>query len=502
VSFSSLRKLAENEDLSGVAQAIDQSFFARLVLEPEDLLSGLRAVPRSWLEENPRYLLAEAIASAASRPYAVISERVSDRFREWVDGQDHPAARDVVGVFQSDLHNHIAAGRLSEAELVADRSLALIEDSTDIRGFDDILPHVFIRFGMVKLLSGDLTGALGIFSDAVRRAAVTGHPAEAHIQGYVALARALQNNFAEAEKSLAVIPAPRRPLAEQSPAYAGSTHERIPTLVRALIALGRFEPSAASERVPDMSDGEFWWVEEHIKAKRSLLHLEKSDAATRLEDVLAARRSLVRRGTLAGLMLQTDLADLYMAAGNLQAAHHVLNNADVDGRDALLLATQARLAVLAGHPEHAMRVLTAAEDAQGRRNTVSVGLLATKAAAERALGDDAAARVSIDQAKQLLLWTRAYMEVAEALPQVQLELAEGSTGLAERLPRVYVAQAAVRLTRREQEVLAALRISTSTKELAAILHVAPNTAKSHLASLYRKLGVHSRERALACRVGM
>jgi DNA-binding CsgD family transcriptional regulator len=38
--------------------------------------------------------------------------------------------------------------------------------------------------------------------------------------------------------------------------------------------------------------------------------------------------------------------------------------------------------------------------------------------------------------------------------------------------------------------------------LAAILHVAPNTAKSHLASLYRKLGVHSRERALACRVGM
>nr|WP_228502077.1 helix-turn-helix transcriptional regulator [Plantibacter sp. VKM Ac-2885] len=64
------------------------------------------------------------------------------------------------------------------------------------------------------------------------------------------------------------------------------------------------------------------------------------------------------------------------------------------------------------------------------------------------------------------------------------------------VPQPWVHSDRVKLTPRELEILGALRVHRTIKEVATDLHVSPNTAKTHVRTLYRKLGVHSREDAL------
>jgi LuxR family maltose regulon positive regulatory protein len=64
------------------------------------------------------------------------------------------------------------------------------------------------------------------------------------------------------------------------------------------------------------------------------------------------------------------------------------------------------------------------------------------------------------------------------------------------------ASAAKAITDREIEVLRELHVSReivverTIEEAAAVLFISPNTAKSHLRSIYRKLGVNNREDAI------
>lgn len=52
------------------------------------------------------------------------------------------------------------------------------------------------------------------------------------------------------------------------------------------------------------------------------------------------------------------------------------------------------------------------------------------------------------------------------------------------------------LSRREQDVLFAMTVYPTREEVAASLHVSPNTIKTQISSIYRKLGVSTREAAL------
>jgi DNA-binding CsgD family transcriptional regulator len=58
------------------------------------------------------------------------------------------------------------------------------------------------------------------------------------------------------------------------------------------------------------------------------------------------------------------------------------------------------------------------------------------------------------------------------------------------------AQAALGLSERELEVLHELAAGRSNKEIAAQLHVSPNTIKTHVARLFEKLGAKRRTEAI------
>ena len=53
------------------------------------------------------------------------------------------------------------------------------------------------------------------------------------------------------------------------------------------------------------------------------------------------------------------------------------------------------------------------------------------------------------------------------------------------------------LTARELDVLLLLQGSLSVREIGSALYLSPNTVKTHVQALYRKLGAHSRDEAVA-----
>jgi LuxR family maltose regulon positive regulatory protein len=53
------------------------------------------------------------------------------------------------------------------------------------------------------------------------------------------------------------------------------------------------------------------------------------------------------------------------------------------------------------------------------------------------------------------------------------------------------------LTAREREILLLLQGSLSVREIGSALYLSPNTVKTHIQALYRKLGAHSRDEAVA-----
>ncbi len=81
------------------------------------------------------------------------------------------------------------------------------------------------------------------------------------------------------------------------------------------------------------------------------------------------------------------------------------------------------------------------------------------------------------------IWTGARL-LARRVPAP-----EGETGNPQ-------AQAVLGISARELEVLAEIAAGHSNKEIAARLHVSPNTVKTHISNLFEKLGARRRTDAL------
>ncbi|MEE6283097.1 LuxR C-terminal-related transcriptional regulator [Georgenia sp. MJ170] len=172
-----------------------------------------------------------------------------------------------------------------------------------------------------------------------------------------------------------------------------------------------------------------------------------------------------------------------------------------------LVRAQALLAL--GHPGDAVGLLHAhSAGADGSR--YRVWALVLTAAALRATGDRAGSDRALQRSLALAVRTDVLLPFArqgtasfEALLSQagQLDLEQRSADLVVRLAKVRdslrLLARPVRLTDRERTLLRQLAHVASIRRLAGLLFVSPNTVKSQLRSIYRKLGVSSRGDALA-----
>jgi LuxR family transcriptional regulator, maltose regulon positive regulatory protein len=165
----------------------------------------------------------------------------------------------------------------------------------------------------------------------------------------------------------------------------------------------------------------------------------------------------------------------------------------------MLRLVQGRRAYQRGDTAAARSMLArAATLAEGAALPTSLVLaLAYLADAELGCGDRSAARAALVRARELV-----DDEPATPFAHRRLEVAE------QRIGRVAARSAARRgvlaedLTDRELSVLRALPGSATQREIGAALFLSVNTVKAYTKSLYRKLGVASRQEAVAAARGL
>jgi DNA-binding CsgD family transcriptional regulator len=493
-----LRRIVADARWADLARVIDEEFFALMLVAPDEIRDALSSAPDQWLQNNPRYLMAREIVLRQKDGTAFVTESVNQLFSRWVASSPGAAARDVLIVQLGQIRYLVRVGRFAEASKKADEILATIDQAVEPSGFLDVAPVVLIRVGIAKLLAAEIAEAIACFADASRWASIgRRHPIWQYSEDYLALALAIGGNITQARGHLQHDPSKTR-------AEVGTLahdYEIAGILANAIIGIGNFDRDATAAAIDkfdhDLTDGAFWWLASHIRARFALYWGDRDAATTELEDKLLYERALAGPRSLAGILARADLADLYQAGGNLSASLHVLDRPHLDAGHILLVPTRARAELLLGHPEQALARLADTEPIAAQRTYAPPALLIVKAAAETSLGATTDATETLKQAANAIRRSGALHMTAEALPEIRGELARLLGLEPSTLPDVYPAgQPFNRLTPREQDVLRALGEHTSIKGIAAALHVSPNTAKTHLRSLYRKLSVHTREQAL------
>jgi len=243
------------------------------------------------------------------------------------------------------------------------------------------------------------------------------------------------------------------------------------------------------------------------------------EASALLADLERAREDMRRRRDVSAhttAHLDRSAARLALAAGDLTRARSLIASVDELGAVEAGIA-RAQLLLIAGRADQAMTELVPlrAATALTPRQEARVGLIHVAALLDSAdPGAPDAARMILTRIGSLLA------SHGMTLPLLALGREAGrgvvdagrDAGIAfyQELPdrvlaaidRSFPALAVPQLTRREHEVLEALLVHPGYQQIADALHVSKDTVKTQLRSVYRKLGVSSRDAAIAAAIGL
>jgi LuxR family transcriptional regulator, maltose regulon positive regulatory protein len=164
-----------------------------------------------------------------------------------------------------------------------------------------------------------------------------------------------------------------------------------------------------------------------------------------------------------------------------------------------LRITEGRHRYLAGHVEEAATLLrraVAAAEAHSRPMMVVMGYVYL-ADAELGAGHRAAARSALSRAREIVDEEPVARLAMERLADAEVRLGRGAARVAARSGAL-----AEELTDRELSILRMLPGSASQREIGGALFLSINTVKAYNKSLYRKLGVASRQDAVAVARGV
>lgn len=440
---------------------------------------------------------------------------------------DHPALRDHAAILGLPVPppalNGFGAGagaassssanparRLVEAALAVarrrrdadiDDALAIIARSEDLaRSVDPAvtgaaLPIYHLSVGYTRLVAGDDAGAVRSLQSGWNERARAA-PGQAHATAfYLALRHALRGEHEEAAAWSRVADQNRRPL-------RGSPLDTRPIagLLDALRSIDAIAPRTAVAADACVAQNDPRWIF-HAWATSLTALTERRPA-----DALAALAS-PPPGSLFGLhqtLVATGRANAHLALGQGTSAAAEL---EIFGEhDLRTTVSRARLALLSGDLAGAVAESTGALTIQGPALRGRIELALIHAAALAGSGDAAGATRVAGRALELVR-LNGHPRALLTLPGVHAErLTHLVEGLGPELDEAYRRAPGpmypdrvtiVQLTDRERAVLRALVGTGGQEALAQVLHVSRNTVKSQLRSLYTKLGVHSRDEALA-----
>ncbi len=270
----------------------------------------------------------------------------------------------------------------------------------------------------------------------------------------------------------------------------------------ALVALDRLDPDTALDVLTDLGspadNEEFWAFVLYTHGQHALLTGMPADGLRHIEAQI--RRYPKLFSGIAATLVNVVRADLYLACGDLERARYVIGEAD----HPLTAPVRARMRLLTADPTGAEHIVERYRTDRRCSVRTSMELAVIGAAAASARGDRARAGRHLDRAVALF----RHSGLARPFLLLPAPMVQDLVSLESKYPTIVADRAfefevypsyrpIVRLSPRERVVLEALLAGGTAGTIAKEQFVSVNTVKTQLRSLYRKLGVRSRDDAIA-----
>jgi LuxR family maltose regulon positive regulatory protein len=485
-----------------------------------DLLPGARLrtikeivpTPPQQVQQDPRL----ALAFAAERLDAS-DPRATEMFLHLVDRSQHTLA----AATRDQLRPILAAFRVAEAHLSGNPDLVLatapllLQDEPEMSEVDShqVRALALVAMGGARLNQGDVREAEAPLAEGLAHARRSGLA-----QAQIASLRQLATLYATRGWLGAAVRYAKEAvsLADQNGLTQGSDVVwTLLTLADVCHQQNRLRPAAYYLDRAVNSGG----LAEPAMVATAAIVRARVQAAGGDVDGAAAELSEVRRQLvdcqIAGVMwhsLTLAEAELHLQAGAPAAAKRLLGVPPPDRLSVWYTLVQAKVQLAERRPSPAASAVVAHLEPGETSLLWTVEANLTYARAMRALGDRSKAGRSVEQALRLADSDgirRPFLEGGQAVRELLTtyvpagssyrgladdlagELAQGAdrpSGAAGRLPEP--------LTERELTVLRYLQSMLSAGEIASMLCVSVNTVKTHMKSIYRKLGVGRRREVI------
>ena len=391
----------------------------------------------------------------------------------------------------------LADGSINREVTPALRAEVTAADAEGGRPIHELASIAMLHVGLAELLDGDLEQSLRDFEEA----RILREPGKPDVVGRdalvkAALVQAARGNLHRAEAAL------RR--AERIPSPSASFQhftEATATMARALIAVERLDPDADRLVAASLEHGEadeLWAFAFLAASKQAAANGDHTRTLDLIHEV--SLHKPMPDGSFAAIATAAAHARALLLLGETETAAEILERCrDEGGKRGATIPDRVRLALLAEGPAAALEL--------GRRFAVLTGLgpaaraetmLLMAWAQQQAQGEPS--RATTQPLGRLIaregLWRTLLLvpgEVAASIPGLE----HAPEAVREHRMRAARGDGEERITAAELEILRLLAGSDSLPAIARARFVTPNTVKSQVASLYRRLGVHQRRDAVA-----
>jgi len=355
------------------------------------------------------------------------------------------------------------------------------------------------QIGSTYLVAGDTVAALRHFGAARQIGIPSGSAdAERSAAGRVALVHAIRGSLGEAERSLGEALA----LPEPTAAYATAAHGT----ERATAALLSVELLAddADQRIAELraiDNFEIIWPFELLAKAR--LAFGRHDPSAALEHAnMAAATHRVQAGSFGADLIEATNIEALLALGDLTAAEHAVHTSRSRGPMTRLAVIQAAIHRGDSAQAHEELRYLGARMALSPLQRAQAAMFAIRLDALR--GGQVTSHLAEEFARAVT--RQGYRRLATTMPATVVPLVRAR--LSPDSARAFGAATADlifadssgsvsrALTDGERRVLEALPRHETVADIAAALHVSPNTIKTQLRSLYQKIGVGNRADAI------
>lgn len=477
-----MRETCATGDWRTAARIIEKNWDAFANDAPHHLLEALKALPAEAMIEAP------GLVVAANYLRQVVVSGEPSRFLHdgrLTIGDDAGPDLDTLILLTAQAAGARTAGRLDEARATAERARETLHSLSpaDRAPMVASLPHLRFQWGR-SLDVADAPGAVAEYEGAYELARLTGQSVIARrAAGHIAWHHAEKGRLRKAEHWHA--------RAQAEPA-TNSRYDVIVFLTSALLRYDRGDPYAAQHlgRALGLPLGEHWaaalWVAamlEHTKPGASSVHAE-------LETELERHPEAQTLAGANGRYVKAARARLSHVRPRLRVEHPLPDAPS--GLDFVLAALDAyrsgRYGEALAHSDAAI-ARTAAPRAEAPARLVA-------AASHFALGHRDSAADAFRHANAIIERERLFSAYSFVQPVTATALADLAGEPIHGAAPVTPAPALPKLSKREREILDLLATGLPMARIAADLYISPNTLKATARTLYRKLGVSSRQEAV------